>query len=70
MSIKKRYSREILDVRNQINLVRNGNIYEISKVPSDGYASTRADAIEKAFDELLDLIEHNAPSLQETIFDK
>lgn len=70
MSIKNRYSMEILNVRNQINQVRQGRIYEISKVPSDGYCTTRADAIEKAFNDLLDLIENDAPSLSETIFDK
>lgn len=67
MSIKQRYSREILDVRNEINLIRNSRIYEISKVPSDGYASTRANRIEEAFDHLLDLIENDAPSLIEAI---
>ena len=67
MSIKQRYSREISDVRNQINLVRNGHIYDISKVPSDGYASTRADRIEEAFDILLNRIENDLPSLREKI---
>lgn len=67
MSIKKIYSKEILDVRNAINLVRKDEVSDYSEVRTHGSFSTRAKDIEDSFDHLLDLIEHDLPNLRESI---
>lgn len=59
LGILKRYSSEINDIRNELQLLKNNRVYEISGAQSDGYLSTRATKLEEKISKLLYKIEYN-----------
>ena len=65
VDIRKRFNHELLEIKYQIQLIREGRIYEISGVQGDGYAATRAAKLEEKIKDLLDAIEYDKPFHEE-----
>lgn len=66
-SIQKRYSREIDEIKNKLEDLKKGRIYEISHAKMDGYLATNAEQILKQFNELLVSIDNDLPSINEQL---
>ena len=65
IEIRKKYSHELHDIKNKLDQLRNGRVYEISNVKSDGYISTNIDQLEKSIANLLSKVENGEDSFLE-----
>lgn len=57
MNIIEEYSREIQEISNMLDKLRNGRVLEISGVGTDGYLSTNVDRLEEEITQLLEKIQ-------------
>ena len=57
MNIIEEYSREIQEISNMLDKLRNGRVLEISGVGADGYLSTNVDRLEEEIAQLLEKIQ-------------
>lgn len=73
VDVTGKYEQELLDIKNVLNQLDQGRVYEISNIKTDGYLSTNIKELKKMLAELIYKIEHDADSkiekLQE-VFDK
>ncbi|MFB5088345.1 hypothetical protein PGC35_14260 [Psychrobacillus sp. PGGUH221] len=69
-SIRSRYSLEVNAVLNRLDDLKKGRIYEITHTRGDGSHHTIAENIKKDFLLLLDMIDNDAPSATDLIFNK
>ncbi len=65
MKLEKKYSHELHDIKSKLDQLRNGRVYEISNVKSDGYISTNIDQLEKSIANLLSKVENGEDSFLE-----
>ncbi len=65
--VSQRYRHEILDIRNKLQQLEDGRIYEISKAKMDGYLSTNIGLLKKMISELLYKIEYGEDSISEEL---
>lgn len=64
-SIKQRYSHELLEIKNELDALRNNLIYELTNIPQDGSLATNVKKLEKMFADLLDKIQNDKDSDEE-----
>jgi hypothetical protein len=65
LGILKRYSSEINVIQYELQLLKNGRVYEISRAQSDGYLNTRATNLEEKIKDLLYKIEYDKEGIAE-----
>ena len=56
--ISKEYAQELLHIKNKLNQLERGRIYELTKVPMDGYLSTNIEQLRDMINELLNKIQN------------
>lgn len=67
VDISDRYSSEILNIKNKLNQLEKGRIYEITGAKMDGYLSNNIKQLRDLIDDLLCKIEFNKESINERI---
>ena len=67
VDISDRYSSEISDIKNKLNQLEKGRIYELTSAKMDGYLATNIDQLRKSINDLLYKIEFNKESMNEKI---
>ncbi|MZQ74564.1 MAG: hypothetical protein GT589_00200 [Peptoclostridium sp.] len=65
--VTQKYSREILKIKNILQQLENGRVYEISGVRNDGYLATNVIQLKEIITELLYKIEYDKDSLNDEI---
>lgn len=66
-SVSKRYSRELSEIKNKLNDLKNERIYELTKNRNDGYLRTNIEQLEKLLEKLFFKIDNDAPSVDEEL---
>lgn len=66
-SVSKRYSRELSEIKNKLNDLKNERIYEVTKNRNDGYLRTNIEQLEKLLEKLFFKIDNDAPSVDEEL---
>ena len=61
MDIRSKYALELQDIANDLEILKNGFIYEIQNTPGIPKCSTVGTRLEKKLNKLLYTIEHNMP---------
>lgn len=67
VDIMKRYEREIMDIKNKLDKLEKGRIYELTKSKMDGYLSTNIEQLRKMIWELIYKIEYDKDSMNDEI---
>ena len=67
VDVSDRYSVEILDIKNKLNQLEKGRIYELTHAKMDGYLSTNIEQLRESINDLLYKIEYNKESTNEKI---
>ncbi len=67
VDISDKYNFEILDIKNKLNQLEKGRIYELTGAKMDGYLSTNIEQLRASIDDLLYKIEYNKESTDEKI---
>lgn len=65
--ISDRYSSEISDIKNKLNQLEKGRIYELTGAKMDGHLSTNIEQLRESISDLLYKIEFNKESMNEKI---
>ncbi|WP_339216304.1 hypothetical protein [Solibacillus sp. FSL W8-0372] len=60
MSVSTEFAHEIAEIRYQLRLIKDGDVYE--KVGSGAYSATRVEKIEKIFDDMINRLDKGLPS--------
>ena len=68
IDVKKRYGHEINEIKNKLNQLENGRVYEISGYQGDGYLATNISQLKKMLNELINKLEYNKESVIDEIF--
>lgn len=63
-----KYNLELTEIRNQLQDLKNGKVYEVSGVKSDGYISTEVEQLTNNLVKLLSQIANDEPGALEKIF--
>lgn len=66
-SVSKRYSRELSEIKNKLNDLKNERIYELTKNRNDGYLRTNIEQLEKLLEKLFLKIDNDALSVDEEL---
>ncbi|EDW22158.1 hypothetical protein FO510_05705 [Bacillus pumilus] len=66
-TVSKRYFRELSEIKNKLNDLKNERIYELSKTKNDGYLRTNIEQLEKLLEKLFFKIDNDAPSVDEEL---
>lgn len=56
--ISEEYSLELNDIKNKLNQLERGRVYELSGVQMDGYLATNIEQLKKKLNELLNKIQN------------
>lgn len=67
VDISDKYNFEILDIKNKLNQLEKGRIYELTGAKMDGYLSTNIEQLRASINDLLYKIEYNKESTDEKI---
>lgn len=67
VDVADRYSHELNEIRNKLNQLDKGRVYDISGVQSDGYLSTNIDQLRKMLSRLIYNIEYDGESFHEKL---
>lgn len=67
VDISDKYNFEILDIKNKLNQLEKGRIYELTGAKMDGYLSTNIEQLRASINDLLYKIEYNKESADEKI---
>ena len=51
--IEERYTSELADIASRLDKLRNGRVYELSNVQSDGFIATNVDKLKDQVNKLL-----------------
>ncbi|WP_350303545.1 hypothetical protein [Bacillus pumilus] len=66
-TISKRYSRELSEIKNKLDDLKNERIYELTKTRNDGYLRTNIEQLEKLLEKLFFKIDNGGPSIDEEL---
>lgn len=58
--ISEEYGHEINDIKNKLNQLERGRIYELSRVPMDGYLATNIEQLRNMLNDLLNKIQNGS----------
>lgn len=58
--ISEEYRHEINDIKNKLNQLERGRIYELSRVPMDGYLATNIEQLRNMLNDLLNKIQNGS----------
>lgn len=67
VDVSDKYSSEILKIKNKLNQLEKGHIYELTGVKMDGYLSNNIGQLRDLINDLLYKIEYNKESINEKI---
>lgn len=67
VDVSDRYSAEILNIKNKLNQLEKGCIYELTGAKMDGYLSTNIEQLRESINDLLYKIEFNKESINERV---
>ena len=67
--ISKKYSHELQEIRNKLDQLEKGRIYELSGATMDGYLATNIDQLKKMIGELLSKIQAGEDGTAERLAD-
>lgn len=67
VDVIKRYEHEIMNIKNKLNQLEKGRVYEISKAKMDGYLATNIEQLKEMIVDLLYKIENDEESIGEEI---
>lgn len=57
--IEERYTSELADIASRLDKLRNGRVYELSNVQSDGFIATNVDKLKDQVNKLLGKIQND-----------
>ena len=67
VDVSDRYSAEILNIKNKLNQLEKGRIYELTGAKMDGYLSINIEQLRESINDLLYKIEFNKESINERV---
>ncbi len=67
VDVSDRYSDEILNIKNKLNQLEKGRVYELTGAKMDGYLSTNIEQLRESINDLLYKIEFNKESINERV---
>ena len=67
VDVSDRYSAEILNIKNKLNQLEKGRVYELTGAKMDGYLSTNIEQLRESINDLLYKIEFNKESINERV---
>ncbi len=67
VDVSDRYSAEILNIKNKLNQLEKGRVYELTGAKMDGYLSTNIEQLRESINDLLYKIEFNKESINEKV---
>jgi len=67
VDVTRKYSREIQDIKNKLQQLKDGRIYEFTSAKMDGYLFTNISQLEEMIDELIDKIGYCKKSTSEKL---
>ena len=63
--IEERYTSELADIASRLDKLRNGRVYELSNVQSDGFIATNVDKLKDQVKKLLGKIQNDGQANDE-----
>ena len=63
--IEERYTSELADIASRLDKLRNGRVYELSNVQSDGFIATNVDKLKDQVNKLLGKIQNDGQANDE-----
>ena len=63
--IEERYTSELADIASRLDKLRNGRVYELSNVQSDGFLATNVDKLKDQVNKLLGKIQNDGQANDE-----
>jgi len=67
VDVINKYNQEILDIKNKLNQLERGRVYELSKAQMDGYLATNIEQLRRMIKELIYKIEYDQDSISDKI---
>jgi len=67
VDVTRRYRHEILNIKNKLQQLKDGKIYDLTGAKMDGYLSTNISQLEEMIDELIDKVEYCKKSTTEKL---
>lgn len=69
IDITQKYNREILEIKNKLNQLEQGRIYELSRAQMDGYLATNIGQLKRMIAELIYKVEYGEESIEDNLRD-
>ena len=63
--IEERYTSELADIASRLDKLRNGRVYDLSNVQSDGFIATNVDKLKDQVNKLLGKIQNDGQANDE-----
>jgi uncharacterized protein YoxC len=67
VDVINKYNQEILDIKNKLNQLERGRVYELSNAQMDGYLATNIEQLRRMIRELIYKIEYGQESISDKI---
>lgn len=67
VDVRNKYSRELMEIKNKLNQLEKGRIYDLTNSQMDGYLSTNVEQLREMIEDLIYKIEHDEESLDERL---
>lgn len=65
VDVTGKYNSELLKIKNKLNQLEKGRVYDISKAKMDGYLSTNVEQLREMISDLVYKIEYNEESIED-----
>ncbi|MBZ5752173.1 hypothetical protein [Metabacillus rhizolycopersici] len=65
VDVTDKYSHELQEIKNKLQRLENGRIYELTRVQMDGYLSTNVSQLKRMIASLIDKIEYGKDSVED-----
>ncbi|MBV1818008.1 hypothetical protein [Clostridium cochlearium] len=67
VDVSDKYSAEISNIKNKLNQLEKGRVYELTHAKMDGYLSTNIEQLRESINDLLYKIQYNKESINEKV---
>jgi len=67
VGIKNKYRSELMQIKNKLNQLEKGRVYDLTKAQMDGYLSTNIEQLRDMLEDLIYKIEYDKESIDEKV---
>lgn len=67
VDVRNKYDGELMEIKNKLNQLEKGRIYDLTNAQMDGYLSTNIEQLREMIEDLIYKIEYDVESVKEKL---